>query len=324
MSRALVTGCAGFVGSHLCERLLADGWQVHGVDSLNDYYDPALKRANLRALTDRPRFTFERRDLATGPDPVDLLDDVDTVWHLAGQPGVRLSFGGGFNEYVNANVVATQRLLEAAVGRPLRRFVYASSSSVYGDAVTLPTREDCALRPLSPYGMTKVATETLARTYHDVGGVPVVGLRYFTVYGPRQRPDMAFSAFIDAVIAGRPVTVNGTGEQVRDFTFVDDIVDATVAAGDRGRPGHAYNVGGGQPISLIGAIRMLARLLDLPLNLEHRGAARGDARLTTADVSACARDLGVVPRTSLETGLTRQIAWVQSVRDATPRQLVAA
>ncbi len=321
MSRALVTGCAGFVGSHLCERLLADGWDVHGVDSLSPYYDPALKRRNLEGVEDHPRFTFEHRDLADGRDATDLLDGVDTVWHLAGQPGVRLSFGRGFTDYVTANVLATQRLLEAAAGTALHRFVYASSSSVYGDAAVVPTGEDCALRPLSPYGMTKVATETLARTYHDVAGVPVVGLRYFTVYGPRQRPDMAFSAFIDAALHGRPVFVNGTGEQIRDFTFVDDIVDATVAAGDRGRPGQTYNVGGGDPISLMGAIRLLARLLDRPLHLEHRSAARGDARRTAADVSACSRDLGVVPRTGLESGLRRQVEWALTTHG---RQLVEA
>lgn len=322
MSQALVTGCAGFIGSHLCERLLAEGWDVVGVDSLSPYYSPDRKRDNLEGFINHPRFRFEHRDLATGPDPIDLVTDTDVVWHLAGQPGVRLSFGNGFTDYVSANVLATQRLLEAAVAQPLHRFVYASSSSVYGDAASVPTREDCVLRPLSPYGMTKVATESLAGTYHDVASVPVVGLRYFTVYGPRQRPDMAFSAFIDAVAADRSIVVNGSGLQVRDFTFVSDIVDATVAAGERGLPGEAYNIGGGQPIALIDAIHMLARLMDRPLALEHRDSARGDARLTTADVSACARDLGVRPSTSLEDGLAEQVRWALEPQRA--RRLVAA
>ncbi len=314
MSRALVTGCAGFIGSHLCERLLAEGWDVLGVDSLSAYYSPDRKLDNLDQFIDHPRFRFECRDLATGPDPVDLVSDVDVVWHLAGQPGVRLSFGNGFTEYVSANVLATQRLLEAAVAQPLHRFVYASSSSVYGNAASVPTPENCSLRPLSPYGMTKLATETLAGTYHDVAAVPVVGLRYFTVYGPRQRPDMAFSAFIDAIEDGRPVTVNGSGLQVRDFTYVADIVDATVAAGALGRPGEAYNIGGGHPIALIDAIHMLARLMGRAVTLEHRAPARGDARMTAADVSACSRDLGVLPSTSLEDGLAHQIQWTLASR----------
>lgn len=322
MSRALVTGCAGFIGSHLCERLLADGWDVVGVDALTPYYDPSLKRENLEPLLERDHFRFDSRDLATGPDPTDLVAEADVVWHLAAQPGVRLSFGRGFTEYVNANVLATQRLLEASVGRELQRFVYASSSSVYGNAPAVPTREDSPLRPLSPYGMTKVATETLARTYHDVAGIPVVGLRYFTVYGPRQRPDMAFASFITAVLDGRPVTINGTGQQIRDFTFVEDIVRATVAAGEHGRAGHAYNVGGGHPVALIDVVRMLAGLLERPLNVEHRDAARGDARRTTADVSACGRDLGVVPGTALEDGLRRQVEWALS--GSAQRRLAAA
>lgn len=308
MSRALVTGCAGFIGSHLCERLLSEGWQVTGVDALTDYYDPQRKLDNLRGLLEDPDFELVRCDLATAPLDA-LLDGVDTVWHLAGQPGVRASFGDGFTDYLHANVLGTQRLLEAAAGRDLHRFAYASSSSVYGNAAEIPTTEDCPLRPVSPYGMTKVATETIAHTYHDLFGVPVVGLRFFTVYGPRQRPDMAFSRFISAALAGRALTIHGTGEQLRDFTFVDDIVEATIAAGEVGRPGTAYNIGGGRPVPLNHAIALLAAALDRPLVVDHVGDARGDARATGADATRCARELGVLPRTTLEIGIERQVAW---------------
>jgi UDP-glucuronate 4-epimerase len=281
--RALVTGCAGFIGSHLSERLLADGWEVDGIDAVTDYYDQSIKRENLTGLLPHRNFTFHEGDLAdtSAGTLVSLLDAADTVWHLAGQPGVRASFGQGFDEYVHANVIGTQRLLEAAAEVRLHRFVYASSSSVYGNAVNVPTSEDSPLRPVSPYGMTKVATETLATTYFDLVGVPVVGLRYFTVYGPRQRPDMAFSRFITAALNGEPLRINGTGEQIRDFTYVDDIVEATVAAGDRG----------------------------LALRTEYHTPPRGDARVTTADVQRCREDLGAVPRTTLERGLACQVQW---------------
>jgi nucleoside-diphosphate-sugar epimerase len=319
---ALVTGCAGFIGSHLCERLLADGWRVTGVDSFTDYYDPLRKLDNLRGFRDDPDFDLVECDLATAP--LDgLLAGVDTVWHLAGQPGVRASFGDGFTDYLHANVLGTQRLLEAAAEHGgLHRFVYASSSSVYGNAAEMPTTERCPLRPVSPYGMTKVATETLAHTYFDLFGVPVVGLRYFTVYGPRQRPDMAFSRFIAAGIEGRPLTIHGSGEQLRDFTFVEDIVDATVAAGETGRPGAAYNVGGGRPVPLNHAIGLLARALDRPLLVEHHDSACGDARATGADASRCERDLGVSPSVPLEVGIERQVAW--ALETAAVRVRVAA
>lgn len=323
MTRALVTGCAGFIGSHLSERLLDEGWEVVGVDAFTNYYEPERKHRNLEQLLGRPGFEFRAVDLGH-EDLGGLLDGVDTVWHLAGQPGVRASFGDGFADYVHANVLATQRLLEAARGRDLHRFVYASSSSVYGNAAEFPTTESCPLRPVSPYGMTKVATETLAHTYYDLSGIPVVGLRYFTVYGPRQRPDMAFSRFIDAGMHGRPLRVHGTGEQLRDFTFVDDIVAATIAAGERGRPGSVYNIGGGRPVPLMRAIELLARALDVPLLLEHHEAALGDARATGADARRCVEDLGLLPSTPLEEGIERQVAWAveQEVPGAAARELL--
>jgi UDP-glucuronate 4-epimerase len=323
--RALVTGCAGFIGSHLTERLLADGWTVDGIDCLSDYYDPTIKRDNLASVLCDPAFTFHPTDLASAPTHLlrDLLARVDVVWHLAGQPGVRASFGLGFDGYVHANVIGTQRLLEAATELPLHRFVYASSSSVYGNARDLPTTEASPLRPVSPYGMTKVATETLATTYHDLAGIPVVGLRYFTVYGPRQRPDMAFTRFITAALKGEPLHVNGTGEQIRDFTYVDDIVDATIAAADRGRPGGVYNVGGGQPVALNDAVSTLSRILGMPLEIRHSPSPRGDAWVTTACVRAQMRDLGIVPTTTVEHGLAQQVQWALDRTTTTERAAVA-
>lgn len=304
-----MTGCAGFIGSHLCERLLEEGWEVRGVDALTDYYSPLRKAIHLEPLLPHPRFSFHALDLAT--DPLEeLVQDVGTVFHLAGQPGVRDSFGASFSTYVSCNVVATQRLLEAVSVTPPRTFVYASSSSVYGDAISFPTDESAPRQPRSPYGMTKCATEDLAATYFRLAGIPAIGLRYFTVYGPRQRPDMAFSRFIERALAGRPLTVNGDGQQVRDFTYVDDAVAATIAAAESGTPGSVYNVGGGSPIALSGVIGILGQLLATELAVERRPAARGDVRCTTADTTRARRELGLRPQTTIERGLALQLEWV--------------
>jgi nucleoside-diphosphate-sugar epimerase len=225
---ALVTGCAGFLGSHLCEALLARGHRVVGIDCFSDYYPRSLKEANLAGLRGAPDFRLVEADLAEAQlEP--LIDGVEVVYHLAAQPGVRRSFGEGFLDYLHHNVRGTQRLLEAVAVRDLQAFVYASSSSVYGDQEVYPAREDAPLRPVSPYGATKVITEQLANAFWRSHGVPVMGLRYFTVYGPRQRPDMAFSRFLERALAGRALTVLGDGRQVREFTYVDDVVRAASA-----------------------------------------------------------------------------------------------
>jgi predicted glycosyltransferase/nucleoside-diphosphate-sugar epimerase len=307
----LVTGCAGFLGSHLCEALLARGHRVTGVDCFSDYYPRALKEANLAALSNAPHFRLVEADLAVAPLEA-LMDGVDVVYHLAGQPGVRPSFGEGFHGYLHHNVRATQRLLEIAAQREVQGFVYASSSSVYGDQDVYPAREDAPVRPVSPYGATKVITEQLANAFWRSHGVPVVGLRYFTVYGPRQRPDMAFSRFLERALAGQPLTVLGDGRQVREFTYVGDVVRTTIAAAELGERGSVYNVGGGEPVALLDVIAMLERLLGGRLALEHLEAGRGDPRRTEADVTRAARDLGYRPSTTLEEGLTAQIA---SLRD---------
>jgi nucleoside-diphosphate-sugar epimerase len=307
--RALVTGCAGFLGSHLAERLLSDGYEVVGVDCFTDYYARGIKESNLARLRDEPRFTLLEMDLSS--DPVEgILEGIDEVYHLAAQAGVRGSFGDSFELYVRNNVQATQRLLEQAARNPVEAFVYASSSSVYGNATVSPTPEDAPRQPISPYGMTKVATEDIAGVYHRNHGVPAVGLRYFTAYGPRQRPDMAFNRFIRSAQAGEPIAILGDGMQVRDFTYVSDVVEATRAASARGAAGSVYNVGGGQPVTLLETIRMLEQLLERRITVEHRPAARGDVRRTGADSSLAGSELGVTPSVALVEGLAAEVEWM--------------
>jgi nucleoside-diphosphate-sugar epimerase len=306
--RALVTGCAGFIGSHLAERLVDDGWAVLGVDCFTRYYARDRKNENLERLRDDPAFALVERDLAEG-GLEDLVEGVDVVFHLAGQPGVRGSFGEGFANYLRCNVLATQRLLEACEHRPLRAFVYASSSSVYGDAERYPTRESDPCHPVSPYGMTKLATEALADTYRRTCGIPTIGLRYFTAYGPRQRPDMAFMRFIEAALAGEPLTVYCDGGQIRDFTYVADVVDGTLAAARRGAPGRTYNLGGGCETRVADVVAMLRSLTGASLAVRHAPGGRGDARRTTADGTLARRELAFVPRFDLATGLSAQLGW---------------
>jgi nucleoside-diphosphate-sugar epimerase len=307
--RAAVTGCAGFVGSHLCERLVDEGWDVIGVDCFTPYYDREAKERNLVRLREEPEFSLLEIDLVT--DPLEgLLDGVDAVFHVAGQPGVRGSFGSGFGVYVDNNVLATQRLLEEAARADVGVLVYASSSSVYGDARQVPTTERTPPRPVSPYGLTKLAGEQLAGVYLRSMGVPVVSLRYFTAYGPRQRPDMAFSRFLSRALSGRPLPVNGDGRQVREFTYVADIVEATRAAATLGRPGAVYNVGGAGPVELLDAIGIIAELTGRAVEIEHRPAPPGEARRTVCDATLARRDLRFAPRTGLREGLAAQLAWM--------------
>lgn len=308
LGRVLVTGCAGFLGSHLSERLVASGEEVLGVDCFTDYYPREQKDANLERLRDRHGFTLRELDLGSGPLD-DLVDGIETVFHLAAQPGVRGSFGMSFERYVHDNILATQRLLEASAEVGVRTFVYASSSSVYGDSLTYPTAEETERAPISPYGLTKLATEELAGVYGRLEGMRTVGLRYFTAYGPRQRPDMAFAKFLRAALARVPVRVLGDGLQVRDFTFVDDVVEGTIAAARRGAQGAVYNVGGGTQVRLLDALRKMEELLGMPIAVDHLPNARGDVRRTCSDPRRAARDLGFTPGVSLEEGLARQVEW---------------
>ena len=307
---ALVTGAAGFIGSHLCERLVAHGYRVTGVDSFNDFYPRERKEANLAGLRQVPAFELVECDLASDAlEP--LLLGVGEIYHLAAQAGVRGSFGETFALYTRNNITVSQRLMEAATDcASLRSFVYASSSSVYGNAAVSPTPEDLPPAPVSPYGMTKVATEQLASVYHRRSGLPVIGLRYFTAYGPRQRPDMAFHRFITRALADEDITIYGDGRQIRDFTYVSDVVEATVRAAAHGHPGTVYNVGGGEPTDLLGVMELLEELLDARVRRRFEGRADGDAHHTHADISRATADFGFAPSTSLRDGLGAQLSFL--------------
>jgi nucleoside-diphosphate-sugar epimerase len=309
--KALVTGAAGFIGSHLAEALLDRGAEVIGLDCFTDYYARSLKEANLAVNKRREGFRFIE-DRIQDVDLRSLLAGVTHVFHLAAQAGVRKSWGRDFRVYSDNNVDASQQLLEACVNLPLQKFVYASSSSIYGDNVSIPMREDALPQPVSPYGVTKLAAEQLCYLYHVNHGVPTASLRYFTVYGPRQRPDMGFHRFLTAAIAGAPITLYGDGEQTRDFTFVHDAVAATVAAGERGVPGRAYNIGGGARVSITHVLDIIGRVSGRPLDVRREPAQKGDMRDTFADTSRARADLGFVPTSSLEEGIAAEYRWLST------------
>ncbi len=303
----LVTGVAGFIGSHLAEKLVEKGHQVVGIDSFTDYYPRAVKTSNLSGLRKKGDFTLVEEDVNSA-DLTKLLKSVELVFHLAAQPGVRPSWGASFNRYVEDNILATQRLLEACRKTKIKKIVYASSSSVYGDSERLPTSEDAPPRPVSPYGATKLTAEHLCRLYLRNFGVPAVILRYFTVYGPRQRPDMAFHRFISSISRGKTLEVYGDGSQSRDFTYVGDTVDATVLAAEA-KVGATYNVGSGRTFPLSGAISLLETIIGKKAQVSYRQKEAGDVEKTSADVSRIERELGYRPRVSFEDGLRRQVAW---------------
>jgi nucleoside-diphosphate-sugar epimerase len=307
--KALVTGAAGFIGSHLSAALLDLGAEVTGIDCFTDYYPRALKEANLATVNGRPGFSFKEAVLQD-VDLKALLAGVTHVFHLAGQAGVRKSWGSDFDVYIRDNIQATQRLLEAIAQMPIQKYVYSSSSSVYGNNVPLPMREDTYLQTLSPYGVTKLAGEHLGNLYFANHGVQTVSLRYFTVYGPRQRPDMAFQRFLTAARDGTPITVYGDGEQTRDFTFVSDIVEANVAAAAKGRPGSVYNIGGGSRVTLKHVLELIRAVTGKTVAIQREPEQKGDMRHTYADTSAARRDLDFTPRVTLENGLDQQYRWL--------------
>jgi len=304
--RAVVTGAAGFIGSHLVEALLERGHEVVGIDAFTSSYRAALKRSNIAAASAHPCFDLLPADL-NELDLDEVLRPGDVIFHLAGQPGVRASWGKDFIEYTRANVDATQRVLEAARARQAARIVFASSSSVYGDA-PLPMREDGPLHPVSPYGVTKLTAELLGLVYWKAFGLPVVPLRFFSVYGPRQRPDMAFNRFIDAIVEGKPIVVFGDGSQRRDFTYVGDVVAALLAAAAQGEPGEAINVGGGSTVTVTESIAIIERLIGRKALVELRPAPPGDARDTQAATDRL-RALGVIAKVRIEDGLAQQVDW---------------
>lgn len=312
--KAIVTGAAGFIGSHLSERLLTDGHEVVGVDSFTEYYDRRIKERNLAHVLARPSFQFVEADLEQA-DLGEMLDGCDVVYHLAGQPGVRASWGDDFRVYLERNLWATQRLLEAVRDLPIHKFVFASSSSVYGDAERYPTVETDLPRPISPYGVTKLAGERLCLAYGRSCGVPVMAMRYFTVYGPRQRPDMAFSKFLSAIYDGREISVYGDGKQTRDFTYVSDAVEATAQAGYGDAVGEVLNIGGGSRVTLIEVFAMLEHVTGVAPRLQFIERQPGDVRDTAADVTRARELIGYRPEVSLVEGLRRQAEYVRESRE---------
>jgi UDP-glucose 4-epimerase len=307
--KALITGVAGFIGSHLAERLLAAGHDVAGIDNFLDNYPRSFKEKNLAGLSGQKRFRFIGQDLLQC-DVAGLLRGVTHVFHLAGQPGVRSSWGREFTRYTENNISATQLLLEAAKGVPLEKFVYASTSSVYGDTDDLPMREDGLTRPVSPYGATKLAAEHLCHLYWKAFAVPTVSLRFFTVYGPRQRPDMFFHLFMRALRRGEEVPLFDDGEQTRDFTFCHDIVDGVVAAGVYPGKGELFNLGGGSEVSLLEAIALGEKIAGKKARLKRFDRQKGDVRHTRARLELARGKLDYRPKVDLAEGLENEWRWI--------------
>lgn len=299
---ALVTGCAGFIGSNLTDRLIDEGHEIIGIDCFTDYYSSDIKKANISSALKRSNFKLVKEDILE----IKEFPEVDCVFHLAAQAGVRASWGRSFDEYVRNNIDATQRLLEFYKDRKIEKFVFSSSSSVYGDA-DLPMREEELTRPVSPYGVTKLAAENLTYLYWKSYGIPTISLRYFTVYGPRQRPDMAIHKFVRAVMMGEEVTVYGDGTQMRDFTYISDVVEANLAAAEKSAEGGTFNIGGGSEISVNELIEKISERIGKDAIMRHVDRQKGDAGFTLADVSRARDVLGWVPKVSLDEGLTKYV-----------------
>jgi nucleoside-diphosphate-sugar epimerase len=305
----VVTGAAGFIGSHLCERLLSDGHAVAGIDCFTSYYSRAIKERNLAVNRDKPHFSFRELDLSEGV-PIDAVAGADWIFHLAAMPGLTRSWLD-FDLYNRHNLTATHRLLEAVKGSSqLKQLIYASTSSVYGKYAS--GDESLPIRPSSPYGITKFASEQLCRVHCEEFGIPVVILRYFSVYGPRQRPEMGYHLFIDAILKGKPISLTGDGLQVRGNTFVADCVDATVLA-THAMPGETFNLGGGELVTVIEVIRKLERIIGKRATIEYHPPRKGDQLATGADASKLARHIGWKPTTSIDDGLARQVEWQRSL-----------
>ena len=310
----IVTGAAGFIGSHLVETLLKQGEKVIGIDEVNDYYDPELKRKNLAYFAKHPNFQLLEGNILS-LDWRSLLANTEVIYHQAAQAGVRASWGEGFRSYTERNINATQVLLEAAKDAPkLKKFVLASSSSVYGNAETFPTSETACPQPVSPYGITKLAAERLCSLYYHNFGVPATMLRYFTVYGPRQRPDMAFHIFFKSILRGEAISIYGDGQQTRDFTFISDCIAANLAAAKVPEAvGEIFNIGGGSRVALAEVIHTMENIVDRPIRINYLESSRGDARDTSADVSKAQKILGYQAQVSLREGLRQEWEWVQSL-----------
>ncbi len=312
MGKYIVTGAAGFIGSHLVESLLKQGETVVGIDEFNNYYDSRLKHKNIATVIDHPHFQLIENNILS-LDWSDLLKETEVVFHQAAQAGVRASWGQDFHFYTERNLNATQVILEGAKSAPtLKRLVYASSSSIYGNAEKLPTPETTCPQPVSPYGITKLAAEQLCWQYHQSFGVPATALRYFTVYGPRQRPDMAFHKFFRAVLTKEAISIYGDGEQTRDFTFISDAVDANLAAATATEAvGESFNIGGGSRVALNQVLKKMEAVIGKEIQRTYHERATGDARDTSAEISKAQRLLNYSPKVQLEEGLTQEWEWIK-------------
>ena len=306
--KSIVTGCAGFIGSHLSERLLDMGHEVMGIDCFTDYYSRTQKEENISEIMDHEGFNFFEKDIID-PDLESIVGGVDYVFHQAAQAGVRYSWGNSFDTYTRNNILATQRLLEACRTTGIKKFIYASSSSVYGDVENLPMKETDMPQPVSPYGVSKLAAEHLCYLYHKNFSVPTVSLRYFTVYGPRQRPDMAFNKFIKAILMDREIEVYGDGNQTRDYTFISDAVEANIRAMDAGSG--VFNIGGGSRKTLNEVIETFEDLMDKKAVINYTGKQKGDVAHTYADTSRAQEILGYSPKINLRNGLKEEVEWLK-------------
>ena len=300
----LVTGCAGFIGSHLVDKLLEEGYEVIGIDCFTDYYSRKIKEANISNALNHKNFEFIEEDILE----MNVFHEVDYVFHEAAQAGVRASWGKNFEIYTRNNIEATQKLLEFYKDLSIKKFVYASSSSVYGDA-ELPMRENSLLKPVSPYGVTKLAGENLCYLYWKNYSVPTISLRYFTVYGPRQRPDMAIHKFVKAILNDDNILIFGDGEQTRDFTYVDDAVEANILAAESDSVGSVFNIGGGSRISVNELIKIMENIIGTKVKIKTIEKQKGDVRNTWADVNKAKADLGWTSKVEIEEGLKRFVDW---------------
>ena len=307
--KVLVTGVAGFIGSHLAGELLSLGWKVRGIDSFTDYYPRKQKENNLKRLIKNKNFSFREGDLLS-LDLKKALKGINYLFHEAAQPGVRESWGKDVEVYIRNNIMVTQKLLARAKELPLQKFVLVSSSSVYGDS-PLPMKEDTPLRPISPYGTTKLAAENLGRFYYKTCQVPVVILRYFTVYGPRQRPDMAFYKFINAFLKQEEIVIYGDGKQTRDFTYVQDAVNATIKAAQSKLTGEIINIGGGAQVTVNATLRILEKIVKTKATVKYIEKQKGDVLHTFADISKAKGLLSYQPKIKLEEGLAKEVEWLR-------------
>ena len=308
----LVTGAAGFIGSHLCKRLISDGAHIVAIDAFTDFYPRRLKENNVQSLLNNPHFELIPEDILE-IDLKKIMEKIDVVFHFAAQPGVRSSWGTDFSIYTKNNIDATQRLLEAAKKSSITKFIYASSSSVYGLSPQLPMIETSTLHPYSPYGVTKLAAENLCFLYYKNYDIPCVSLRFFTVYGPGQRPDMAFHKFFKAISENKELQVFGDGQQTRDFTYIDDIIRANLSSIENGKAGETYNLGGGTQRKLVDIIPLLEEISERKIKMRYLPGQKGDVQHTLADIQKAKNDLQYTPEVNLEKGLKFEWEWIKTI-----------